>query len=70
MRWGNGGGVMHNYNPINYARNPADYILWTICGRCEYEWRTDSGRTVCRECGNDGTIEGHVIREGGRVPKV
>jgi predicted amidophosphoribosyltransferase len=34
----------------------------TICGSCEREWPTDAGR-ICPECGNDGDIEGHVIRE-------
>ena len=36
--------------------------LTTICGQCEREWPTDSGRQVCPECGNDGDIEHHVIR--------
>jgi hypothetical protein len=37
--------------------------MTTICGKCEYEWPTDSGRQVCPKCGNDGSIEGHVVRE-------
>jgi hypothetical protein len=36
--------------------------LTTICGKCEQEWPTDSGRQVCSDCGNDGAIEGHVVR--------
>lgn len=32
-------------------------------GCCEHEWPTDTGRQVCPECGNDGNIEGHVIRD-------
>lgn len=38
-------------------------MLTTICGKCEREWDTDTGRQVCPECGNDGDIEGHVIRD-------
>ena len=37
--------------------------LTSICGYCEYEWSTDSGRQVCIKCGNDGDIEGHVVRD-------
>ena len=61
-------GTMHNYNPLfsTLRPNPADSELWTICGKCEYEWRTDTGRQICLECGNDGQIEGHIVREGGR----
>ena len=33
-----------------------------ICGRCETEWLLDSGLQICPHCGNDGDIEGHVIR--------
>ena len=41
----------------------------TICGKREYEWPTDSGRQTCARYGNDGTIEGHVVRvDGPYVP--
>jgi len=36
--------------------------LTTICGDCEREWPTDTGNQICPECGNDGEIEGHVVR--------
>jgi hypothetical protein len=38
-------------------------MLTTICGKCEYEWPTDSGVQICPKCGNDGEIEGHVVRD-------
>lgn len=38
-------------------------MMTTICGCCEHEWPTDSGRQVCPKCGNDGEIEGHVVRQ-------
>lgn len=37
--------------------------MTTICSCCEREWKTDSGLQICPECGNDGSIEGHVVRE-------
>lgn len=37
--------------------------MTTICGACEYEWPTHTGLQVCPKCGNDGSIEGHVVRE-------
>lgn len=42
----------------------------TICGKCEAEWLTDSGRTVCPTCGNDGTIEGHAFRRDADIAVV
>jgi len=37
--------------------------MTTICGRCEKEWPTNSGLQICAVCGNDGEIEGHVVRD-------
>ena len=42
---------------------PRCFVQTTICGKCEREWPTNTGMQVCPECGNDGDIEGHVVRE-------
>jgi hypothetical protein len=46
--------------------------LTTICGKCEREWPTDSGRTICPKCGNDGesdNVGAHVIRDEADFPE-
>lgn len=44
-------------------RRQERHPITTICGKCEKEWPTDSGAQICPECGNDGEIEGHVVRQ-------
>lgn len=43
--------------------------LRTICGKCEREWPTDHGRTICPWCGfDDSEGEENVIRDDSEAP--
>lgn len=58
--------MKHSYNvDCTCARCAKEGAYTTICSVCEYEWLTDTGVQVCAQCGNDGEIEGHVVRREG-----